>query len=252
MITFSPQGMVFNIFTTCVVGFIFLLILLLNTGDDIDSVINTQYGNATIGVFVNSVGLNNAVPLTALIVIISYMAGLANMTITARIGWAMARDGSFPCSPWLRKINPVTKSPVNMVLAILIFDYILLLIPLGSTLAFSAISSISTIGYQASYAIPIVLRLTSGIFVADPHFNLGAFSLPLHALSAVFLIVTGSFMFLPSATPIAIINFQWAIVVAPTFAMIGVVYWFMFARKALEGTGKTTEKTEKDCETPAE
>ena len=142
MITFSPQGMVFNIFTTCVVGFIFLLILLLNTGDDIDSVINTQYGNATIGVFVNSVGLNNAVPLTALIVIISYMAGLANMTITARIGWAMARDGSFPCSPWLRKINPVTKSPVNMVLAILIFDYILLLIPLGSTLAFSAISNV--------------------------------------------------------------------------------------------------------------
>ena len=252
MITFSPQGMVFNIFTTCVVGFIFLLILLLNTGDDIDSVINTQYGNATIGVFVNSVGLNNAVPLTALIVIISYMAGLANMTITARIGWAMARDGSFPCSPWLRKINPVTKSPVNMVLAILVFDYILLLIPLGSTLAFSAISSISTVGYQASYAIPIVLRLTSGIFEADPHFSLGAFSAPLHALSAVFLIVTGSFMFLPATTPIAIINFQWAIVVAPTFAMIGVVYWFTYAKEALEGGTEAAKKIEKDIETLVE
>ena len=234
--------MVFNIFTTCVVGFIFLLILLLNTSDDIDSIINTDYGNSAIAVFVDSVGLNKAIPLTALIVIIAYMAGLANMTITARIGWAMARDGAFPYSPWLHKINPVTKSPVNMIIVILIFDYILLLIPLGSELAFTALGSISTIGYQASYAIPIVLRLTTGIFESDPSFSLGIFSKPLHMLSAAFLSVTGFFMFLPSSNPIAIDGFQWSIVIAPAFTVIGGIYWFAYARAALEGSGDTEEK----------
>ena len=174
------------------------------------------------------------------------MAGLANMTITARIGWAMARDGAFPYSPWLRQINPVTKSPVNMIIAILIFDYILLLIPLGSELAFTALGSISTIGYQASYAIPIVLRLTTGIFEADPHFDLGVLSKPLNWISAIFLIVTGGFMFLPSANPIVIEGFQWSIVIAPAFAMVGVVYWFAYGKTALESAGERDETNSKN------
>ena len=173
----------------------------------------------------------------------------------------MARDGAFPYSEWLRKINPTTKSPINMILLILCIDFVLLLIPLGSPLAFAAITSISTvgeyynpllhssywtllelsfltlthtltplstthirlssllssydwpslsfqtlthaltpfptftnitIGYQVSYAIPIILRLTTGMFEQGEHFNLGKYSRPMHFISAVFLVVTGT------------------------------------------------------------
>ena len=105
----------------------------------------------------------------------------------------MARDGAFPYSEWLRKINPTTKSPINVILLILCIDFVLLLIPLGSPLAFAAITSISTVGYQVSYAIPIILRLTTGMFEQGEHFNLGKYSRPMHFVSAVFLVVTGTY-----------------------------------------------------------
>jgi hypothetical protein len=51
-----------------------------------------------------------------------------------------------------------------MILLVFVFNLIMLLIPLGSTYAFAAITSISTIGYQLSYTIPLVLRLRSTKF----------------------------------------------------------------------------------------
>jgi amino acid transporter len=95
----GPWGMVFNIITTCVVGFVYLLILVLciptvktltdDASDDnlIGNMVNTPYANSAIGVIVYTVGKPTALALTVLIVIMAYMAGLANMTITARIGW---------------------------------------------------------------------------------------------------------------------------------------------------------------------
>jgi amino acid transporter len=232
----APWGMVFNIVTTCSVGFIYLLFLVLCMGNDgIDDVINTNYANSGIAVFNYACGPDIAFGLTVLIVIMAFMAGLANLTVTARVGWAMARDGAFPGSEWLRKIHPETKSPVNMILAIFVFDLILLLIPLGSPLAFTAITSISTIGYQVSYLIPIVLRLTSGNFEPDGAFNLGVFSKPLHIISAIFLAVTGVFMFFPTQAPIIADSFNWAIPVTPAYVIVGALFWYYDARHYFKG-----------------
>ena len=245
--TVAPWGMVFNIFTTCVFGFIYLLVLLLCipttgihqddvTDDGLNYVMNSDYANDAIAVFVATVGKRTAAALTVLIVIMAFMAGLANMTITARVGYAMARDGAFPGSKWLSVLNSHSQSPVNMILAILVFDFVLLLVPLGNQLAFTAVTSISTIGYQISYLIPIVMRLTAGTFEQDEHFNLGCFSVPLHIISAIFLFVTGGFMFLPQSAPVSEVEtFNWAIPVTPFFVIVGLIYWEMYAKYYFKG-----------------
>jgi len=43
---------------------------------------------------------------------------------------------------------------------VFVIDSFLVLLPLISDTAFSAITQISTIGYSTSYAIPIILRVT--------------------------------------------------------------------------------------------
>jgi amino acid transporter len=37
------------------------------------------------------------------------LSGWSSMTGTSRLGWAMARDGAFPLSSWLRVVHPDTK-----------------------------------------------------------------------------------------------------------------------------------------------
>jgi len=241
--------MVFNIVTTVIFGLVYLLVLVVCT-QDIEGVLNTNFATAAIQVFVNAVGNSGAIALTALIVVMAFMAGLSNLTITARVGWAMARDGAFPGSDWLKVVHPTTKSPYRMVLLILIIDLVLLLIPLGSSLAFAAVTSISTVGYQASYLIPIVLRLTSGkhIFTQDRNFNLGRFSVPLNIISLVFLGITTVFLFFPQASPITADNFNWALAVTPAFFLVAIAYWAYWAKDNFKGPVHTLEKDNKVIE----
>ena len=42
-------------------------------------------------------------------------------------------------------------------------------------------------------------------------------------------------MFLPTATPIAIDNFNWTIPVTPAFVLFGGIYWMCYARHTFKG-----------------
>ena len=58
----------------------------------------------------------------------------------------MARDGAFPGSDYVKVIYPATKSPLGTVALVFIVDSILLLFPLGTSLALNAVLSITVIG----------------------------------------------------------------------------------------------------------
>jgi len=140
-----------------------------------------------------------AVAMTSLLIINIFFAGFSSMTVTSRIGFAMARDGAFPGSHLLYKINPKTKSPDRIIFLVFLMDIFLCLLPLISTTAFEAITSISAIGYQISYAIPILLRLTvSRDTFKKSAFDLKGFSMPLGWVSVVWLFVTSVIFILPT------------------------------------------------------
>jgi hypothetical protein len=61
-----------------------------------------------------------------------------------------------------------------------------------------ACCSLCVIGYQISYAIPLVLRVTTGRSeFKQAVFNLGRWSIPIHTVSAAWLIITSTFFFWP-------------------------------------------------------
>jgi amino acid transporter len=69
------------------------------------------------------------------------------MTVTSRIGFAMARDRAFPFSKALHRVNSSTKAPDAMIFLVFIIDVLLCLLPLISKTAFEAITGITAIGY---------------------------------------------------------------------------------------------------------
>ncbi len=170
--------------------------------------------------------------MTILLLINIFFAGFSSMTVTSRIGFAMARDGAFPGSKILYKVNPKTKSPDRIIFLVFLMDVLLCLLPLISKTAFEAITSVSAIGYQISYAIPILLRLTvsKNTFLVSS-FNLKSFSLPLGWISVVWLFITSIFFLLPLELnenhQITVSNFNYTIVVIGLIVFIALLYWFL-------------------------
>ena len=168
--------------------------------------------------------------MTAMLIVNIFFAGFSSMTVTSRIGFAMARDGAFPFSGVLYKINSKTKTPDRIILLVFVMDVLLCLLPLISTTAFEAITGISAIGYQISYAIPILLRLTvsKNTFIKSS-FDLGSFSIPIGWLSICWLFITSFFFILPLKLDenqhITLSNFNWTIAVLSLILLISLVYW---------------------------
>lgn len=130
------------------------------------------------------------------------------MTITTRIGFAMARDRALPFSHVFNYVysRHKTKIPDRMILLVLGLNVFLLLLPLQgltpphSTTAFQAITSITTICFQLSYAIPILLRVTTARHSFQPrNFSLGRLSLPIGIVSSLWLTLTSVFFMLPNS-----------------------------------------------------
>jgi protein-S-isoprenylcysteine O-methyltransferase Ste14 len=111
-------------------------------------------------------------------------------------------------------------------------DVLLCLLPLISSTAFEAITGISAIGYQISYAIPILLRLTvSKTTFKKSSFDLGSLSIPIGWISVLWLCITSLFFILPlkldTAQHITLSNFNWTIAVLGLILLIALVYWHL-------------------------
>ena len=136
--------------------------------------------------------------MASLLLVNVFCAGFSSMTVTSRIGFAMARDKAFPFSKTLHRVSKSTKAPDAMILLTFIIDVLLCLLPLISQTAFEAIAGIAAIGYQISYAIPILLRLTvSKNTFRQSAFSLGDLSIPIGWIAVIWLSMTSCFFVLP-------------------------------------------------------
>lgn len=91
--------------------------------------------------------MGGSLAMTCMLMVNLFFAGFSSMTVTSRIGFAMARDGAFPFSEVLYKVNPKTKTPDRVIILTFAMDVLLCLLPLISETAFAAITGITTIGY---------------------------------------------------------------------------------------------------------
>lgn len=97
----------------------------------------------------------------------------------------MARDKAFPFSSWFAHISDRFEIPLRTLTGVLIIDFILGLIVLGSDYAFQSIVSCGGICFQLGYSIPIMVLLVRGrkVLPARPNFDLGRFGYAINIIS---------------------------------------------------------------------
>ncbi|KXN84172.1 GABA-specific permease [Leucoagaricus sp. SymC.cos] len=203
-------------------------------GTDLEALNDSHQPMADI--FLRSFGQRGALGLWVWVVIIQYFMGSSMLLAASRQTFAFSRDGALPLSKWLYRMNPTTRSPVNVVWFDAIGALILGLLAFAGDQAINAIFSMSITASYIAYVIPVVVRYTGGRELKPGPFNLGVFSLPVAIISVLFMAFMGLISLFPSTTQSGAIHMNYSIVVVGGvmgfsllwyyFPKYGGVHWF--------------------------
>ncbi|CAF2790900.1 unnamed protein product [Rotaria sp. Silwood2] len=237
----APLAIIGTCACAAVIGFAYLLSLMFAAGDPLDLIKKPLNPSVTVQIYQISTPSSVALLFTILLIICLYFAGVSATTVSSRIGYAMARDNLFPYSKYLSIVYQRTHTPLPCVFLVCVINILLLLLQLVSTTAFAAIISISNIGFQFSYMLPILFRITSSRRTFPKgHFNLGKFSFISGLLSTMWLFVTCLILAFPYNYPITAENFNWTIVVCSVVCLLAGIYWIFVAGKQFAGPHRLT------------
>ncbi|GAQ80863.1 amino acid transporter protein [Klebsormidium nitens] len=165
-----------------------------------------------------------------------FFCGASILTSASRVVYAFSRDGGLPGSRYWRQIHPRLQSPVHAVW-LCAFIAILVGVPvLKLDALFTAITSISTVGWVGGYAVPIFFRLIqpSSKFERGP-FHLGSFSRPVCFLAFSWICYTCTVFLLPTSFPVRVANLNYAPIALSFVVAFFMVWWIMDARRWFRG-----------------
>ncbi|KAI3605803.1 amino acid permease [Moniliophthora roreri] len=250
-------GIIMAIGVSALLGW-YLILGLLFSIQNLDRTLDSPSGQPVAQIFIDTVGVNGAIALMVVVIGCMYFCGTFSITSNSRMMYAFARDGGIPGSQFFAYVNTKWKSPIRtgmlapprlcleicsdkeppLVWLACTLSFILGLPSLGSTVAFSAATSIATIGLYTSYGIPIALRIVyHQKFVKGP-FHLHKFSFPV-AITAVLWIAFISIVFiLPQVNPVDSQTLNYSIVAVGIVIIYSVGFWLLSARKWFTGPVK--------------
>ena len=118
----------------------------------------------------------------------------------SRVTFAYARDGCFPGSFWIKRVNQTTQTPVNAVWFNTSIGILMTLLIFGGPLAVGALFSIGAIAAFVAFTIPISIRV---FFVGDRFrpgpWNLGKYSMYIGGAACAFVALMVPILMLPSS-----------------------------------------------------
>ena len=112
------------------------------------------------------------------------------------------------------------------------------LINLGSSTAFEAILSLTTIALYASYLLPIglmVLRRIKKQEIQFGSFTLGRYGLLVNLFATVYGLFICIFVVFPTQQPVTAVNMNYASLVFGGALTFILVYWYLRGRKIYHG-----------------
>jgi len=149
------MGMIFDGIT----GFAMMITVLYCLGDA-NSVLETPTRLPFIQIFYNSVESLWGATVMSVVVLILTWGCAAGITATAsRMIWSFARDNGMPFSRYLGKVTKNQKIPVVAILVTATFAALLVLIYIGSNVAFDDVISLTITGFYGSYFLPCAFLL---------------------------------------------------------------------------------------------
>ncbi|KAJ5632666.1 hypothetical protein N7490_009005 [Penicillium lividum] len=151
-------------------------------------------------------------------------------------GWIALFNG---LASFFAVIDITYKIPLRALGLVASCMFALSFIQIGSTAAFNAILSLSTLGLYISYLIPLILLISKRFMTPHdiPHgtFSLGKFGLPINILAILFAIYFIIFLPFPATVPVTAENMNYAGPVLGLVMLFACGDWIVRGRHKWEG-----------------
>nr|POF12856.1 putative amino-acid permease [Quercus suber] len=233
----SPRA----IFMTSAVGGTFgwfLQLVVAYTVVDIGSAIDSDLGQPFAAYLVQCLPQKTVLAVLSLTIIAGFFMGQGCMIAASRVTFAYARDGCFPLSRVWKRVNTLTRTPVNAVWFNTTLGCAILCLIFGGEIAIGAIFSIGACAAFIAFTIPIFIRVffVGNRFRPGP-WNLGRLSMPVGAVACAFVAMMIPFLMLPSVTGSdldpSLMNWTCVVYGGPMLAVL--VWWLVSAHKWFRG-----------------
>lgn len=236
----AAYGIILSVFFTCIMGLLYVLALVFsiqNPADLFTGNPNTApYGNANGYItgqiyydafyarFGSGVGgiIAMGIPLIG-----NFCAASNSVASNSRMLWSFARDGGVPFHKVWSTVNRFTGTPVNSVWAMVTCTFLLGLPMLNSSVAFSAVTSIATVGLYISYGAPVLIKLLNAKDFQPGPFSMGRFSTPVNVIACCWVAFCTIVFVLPTAYPVTEQTLNYAPVAVGTVLVGTLVAWFL-------------------------
>ncbi|KAJ8613221.1 hypothetical protein MRB53_037087 [Persea americana] len=228
----SPIGVLTSIGVSAVFGFFLILCLLFSIQDFADVAAPTS-GNSVLQILLSIFSEDGAIVLFTVVLICVWHCGLFSLTSNSRMMFGFARDHGIP--HWFAHVDKRFKSPVRTIWLAAFLAFCLGIPSLGSSVAFTAATSIATIGLYISYTLPILEGLIWPQHFHKGPFNLGVASRPIALVACLWVAFICVAFCLPQQNPVTSTTLNYTPVCVGIVALWSVGSWFAFARRYYKG-----------------
>ena len=234
----APLGVMMSIGCSAVFGW-FLILCLLFSIQDFDSTVNSEYGQPVLQILVDVFGETGAIVLFVLVIICVWHCGLFSLTSNSRMMFSFARDGGIP--HFFHKVDARFRSPIRTIWLAAFLAFLLAVPSLGSAVAFSAATSIATIGLYISYGLPILIGLINPQGFIHGPFNLKWASRWVAIIACTWVGFITIIFCLPELNPVNSQTLNYTPVAVGIIAFWVLASWFLWAHKWFKGPIRMVE-----------
>ncbi|KAJ7554952.1 hypothetical protein O6H91_05G017000 [Diphasiastrum complanatum] len=191
-------------------------------------------------------GVVGAIVFTLLAATSLFFGNITNVTLTARMAYAMARDKGLPGYKHMVRLSKDERIPIVATIITIVGSFVCTLPALGSSVAFTAITAMSTITAYGPYTIVLLCRhIFNNDFKPGP-FSLGQWAIFVGSYGSIWGLLMSLLFCLPPSFPVTTKNFNYA---APSLigCMVGgAIYWYASGRKTFHGPHRTIEDLDEE------
>lgn len=173
--------------------------------------------------------------------LLGFNSSLTTISSVSRLTWAWSRDGGLPA--YFTYLDPKHRIPVRSVWLSVVFISLICLLNLGSsgTIAFNAITSLSSFVFFFSYSVAIACllyaRLAGNITMGE--WNLGKWGVPVNLYALVYSLYIMVFLPFPSVLPVDASSMNYMGPVFGFVLFVVIAWWFLHGRNHWRGPNLT-------------
>lgn len=249
-----PRALMVVVGTGILYGFFFLISLCASLFD-IEDLLSSPTGAPYIQLIKNATGSTPAAIIFGLTPALAAIIAGNTMTLAnSRTIYSFARDGAFIFPSYFSKVNSKFDVPIPAIFFSCAIQCIIVVLYLSSDVVYNTIISITTIGHEITYAIPILCCILYGrknklsIHSKRP-WNLGPMGGPIvNAISLVWLTFISITMFFPTLNPVTTSTMNYTCAIIAIVLAYATILWFVQGRKTFKGPEEALEMSGEDQE----